>query len=104
MADRFDALGNHRHFDHNVFVEPSKRFAFTNHALEVGGDDFGTDVPVHNVTNGLVVGFHSLVSCNAFFGHQGRVGGDPVEDSEGLCFANLVEVGSVDEELHVWRL
>ena len=104
MADRFDALSNHGHLDHDVFMEGSEGFAFTDHAFEVGGDDFRADVSIDDFANGFVVGVHRLFSSNAFFGHQGGVGGHPVEDSEGLCFANLVEVGSVDEELHGCRL
>ena len=43
---------------------------------------------------------YGFITCDAFFGHQGWVGGYSVQHAEGFGFADLIEVGGVDEKFH----
>ena len=45
-----------------------------------------------------------LLSGDPFFGHQGWIGSNPVENTECLGFTDLIQVGSVNKKFHIPNL
>ena len=100
IAQGLDAVFDHGHLHDNVFVEGGQGLPFLDHLLKIGTDDFSTHIAIGNVADVYVVLAHCSITRDAFLGHQAGVGGHTVEDAEGFGFADLVEVGGIDEELH----
>ena len=101
VTQGFYPVFDHGHFDHDVVVERGQSLAFLDHIFKVGADDFCTDITIGDVADVYVVLTYGSIARNSFLGHQAGVGGHTVEDAEGFGFADLVEVGGIDEELHV---
>lgn len=100
MRNRFDSLPDHRHFHNNVWREVGQAFAFFHHALKIGGNDFGADIPIHDIADILIVAADIFFPGDAFFCHQGWIGGHTVQNTEIFCFFNLLETGGIDEKFH----
>src|SRR5690554_2502389 len=104
MFYSFDAFLDHRNFYHDLVVQRSQRLPLTNNALVVGRDHFSTHIPVHDVTDRLVMIDHIFITADAFLSHQAWIGGYPVQDAEILCLSDLIQIGCVDKEFHLfWK-
>ena len=66
------------------------------HAVEVGGGDLGADRPRHQLAD---LG-DDLLEVAAGLGHQGRIGGDAVEQARCGQLLDLGHIRRIDEELH----
>ena len=96
-----EAFHGHRDLDDHVLVDPGDFAALADHAFGVGGRrlDFAAD---GSVDDGCDLGY-DLLEVAAFFGDEGRVGGDAADDAHVVGFADVVHVGCVQEEFHSIR-
>ena len=96
-AEGADAVGRHGNFRDDIGMPADHLAGFSKHAVVIGGDDFGADGAVFydvadfddELTEGLF-----------FFGGEGGVGGDAVDDARGCALADFVEICGIEEELH----
>ncbi|MFT4751901.1 MAG: hypothetical protein ACI819_002355 [Neolewinella sp.] len=100
----FYAFADHGNLNYDVIGDFYEFAGFFLHAFEVGTDHFSAYVAAGDGTDLLIVGHYGLGTTNFLFGHQAGVGGHSIKDAEGFGFGNVVEVGSIDEELHVGLL
>ena len=75
-------------------------FTLSHHSFEVGGYDFGAHVPFDDVANFNVMTLAVFRTPDVLFGHQRRVGRNAVQDAQFVRFADLLQIGRVDEEFH----
>jgi hypothetical protein len=95
LAGLHPRLGE-RHLHHDVLVELGELAPLAQHAVDVGGDDFGAGRPLHDLADAL----QQRPVVAPFFGEQRRVGGDAVDDAERHQGLDFLQVSRVDEQLH----
>jgi hypothetical protein len=73
---------------------------FFNNAVKIGGNYFSTYVIINDVTDGFIVRHYFILPGNAFFSHQGWVGGYAIQYAQIVGFFYFVKIGCVDKEFH----
>ena len=83
-------------------IECGKLFPFADHPFIIRCYYFRTYVSIDNLTYFNVMFTLILRTFNAFFRHQRRVGGHSVQNSQIMCFPDLIQVSCINKEFHTY--
>ena len=85
---------------HNILVDRGQLHCLGKHPVQVRGQHLGTHIAVHHFADLPVMRQDGGVPADVLPGHQGRIGGHPVQDPQVSRLPDLGEVCCVDEEFH----
>src|SRR5204862_318302 len=88
--------GEHRDLDHDVVAQRRVIAGLAHHVVVRGSDDLGRDRPLHHVADLD----QDVLELAPGLGDERRVGGDPVDQPHRGRFPDLLDICSIDEELH----
>jgi len=88
------------HFNHHVGVNAGQLAALLDHLIRFGGHHFRADAAIDDLADAA----NLLLEGLPLLGDQRRIGGDSIEDSPAGPFAEFLQVGSIQEDLHTSTL
>lgn len=97
---RLEAFDGARKLDDDIGGDFRAFAAFDEHRFSFGGDDFGGDWAFDDLAD---VG-EAFAVVHAFFGDEGWVSGDAVEDTKVCGGFDVIEVGTIEVDEHGRRI
>ena len=98
VLDGFYAIGNARYLHHNMRIEGCQFLTFPDHSFVISCNHLGTDITLYDIAYLHVMSSLIFDTFNAFFRHQRRVGGHSVQNSQIMCFPDLIQVSCINKE------